>query len=104
VGVLRGADYLRHKVIAPGDEVAVQYRPVVVQTTDGESVSGVILNEDTFAVRIREPSGRVRSFVKSDLATRRVDPNRSLMPSYRTMFTDAELDDLVAFLARQGRP
>ena len=67
-------------------------------TKTGETVIGTTLNEDTFSVQIRALDGAVRSFNRSELATLRVERDTSFMPSYRTIFDEAELDDLVAYL------
>ena len=105
VGIRRGTEYLRQKLIDPSKDVTERYRPVHLETKTGETVTGTTLNEDTFSVQIRALNGAVRSFNRNDLATFRVDRDASFMPSYRKVFGDAELDDLVAYLAslRAGR-
>jgi putative heme-binding domain-containing protein len=99
IGVRRGSDYLRQKLIDPAKDVAERYRPVHLETKTGETVIGTTLNEDTFSVQIRALDGAVRSFNRSELATLRVERDASFMPSYRTIFDEAELDDLVAYLS-----
>jgi hypothetical protein len=70
-------------------------------TRDGEDVAGVRVNEDTFSIQIREANGVIRSFFKSELAELHKDFGKSPMPSYATVLTKNEVDDLVAFLASQ---
>jgi len=103
IGTLRGPEYLREKLVVPGKSLDNRFRAGFLQTMSGETVSGIIVHEDTFSVVIRAPSGKLLSFGKSDLKTYRVAAEESLMPSFLNIFTDSELDDLVAFLARQGR-
>ncbi len=57
------------------------------------------VNEDTFTIQLRDASGRFYSFRKSDLTNLKKQPNVSLMPSYDSKLTPAELDDLIAYLA-----
>jgi putative heme-binding domain-containing protein len=96
VGRHRGQAYLRHKLVDPQNEVLEPYQPIRVTTTTGASFTGTILNEDTFSLQIRDLNGSVHSFQKSDLTEHEVQQHKSLMPSYRSVFNDAELDDLVA--------
>lgn len=101
VGLLRGAEYLRQKLVDPNRDVSTGFRAVSVKTVEGASLSGIVLNEDTFSVQLRDLSGRVYSFQKSDLKVYEVNKHSSLMPSYRGVFNEPELDDLVAFLVAQ---
>jgi len=103
VGRLRGAEYLRRKLVAPQENVAAAYRTIIVQASDGDPMSGLIVAEDTFSVQFRDRSGKLHSHQKSELKVYRIEPDRSLMPAYGNVFTNAELDDLVAFLAGLGR-
>jgi putative heme-binding domain-containing protein len=112
VGRRRSADYLRRSLVDPSADVPQSYTPwraeislpenflyVRVVTRDGQEISGVRVNEDTFSIQIREATGAIRSFFKSDLAELHKDFGKSPMPSYATVLTKDELDDLVAFLA-----
>jgi putative heme-binding domain-containing protein len=112
VGRRRSADYLRRSLVDPSADVPQSYTPwraeislpenflyVRVVTRDGQEISGVRVNEDTFSIQIREATGAIRSFFKSDLAELHKDFGKSPMPSYAILLTKDELDDLVAFLA-----
>jgi putative heme-binding domain-containing protein len=112
VGRRRSPDYLRRSLVDPSADVPQSYTPwraeislpenflyVRVVTRDGQEVAGVRVNEDTFSIQIREATGAIRSFFKSDLAELHKDFGKSPMPSYATALTKGELDDLVAFLA-----
>jgi cytochrome c oxidase cbb3-type subunit 3 len=116
VGALRGSAFLRQSLLEPGaafPERAVPYEPfafpayVVVQAQprDGAEVTGLRLNEDSFTIQVRDQEGRVRSFRKADLERLHAEAGTSLMPSYRDLLTEAELNDLVAYLMTlQGKP
>jgi putative heme-binding domain-containing protein len=80
------------------------YLLVEVTTTKGERVAGSRLNEDAFSVQLRDGEGRIRSFLKSELANLQKRWGESPMPSYKDVFSASELDDIVAYLASLGRP
>ena len=112
IGIRRGPAHLRRALLEPEADVPEnfsQYRwytiipdnflQVRLVTKDGQHMTGVRLNEDTFSIQIRDLSGRVRSFFKSELTELHKDWGKSFMPSYRDIFSKEELDDVVAFLA-----
>ena len=117
VGALRGPAFLREALLAPGDALPTgpatgypwgeyaRYLLVHAVTAQGQSVQGVRANEDAFTIQVRDAAGRLHSLRKADL--RRLDKEfgKSVMPGYRGVFTDAELQDLIAYLSSlKGTP
>lgn len=118
VGLSRSPAYLRESLLAP--EAAVperfaEYRLIIpmpddflivrVTTREGREVAGIRLNEDPFSIQMRDLDDGIHSFLKSELKEVRHERGTSPMPSYRTVFSAAELDDLVAYLSSQrSRP
>jgi putative heme-binding domain-containing protein len=111
IGLRRGAAHLRASLIAPeadvpksfvvyraGTSIADNFLQVRVVTNDGKRIKGVRVNEDTFTIQLREASGRVHSFFKSELSELHKDWGKSPMPSYRDVYSKEELDDVVAYL------
>ncbi len=99
IGALRSADFLRRTILDPRSSVPEGFAFVRVRTRDGASVSGVRVNEDTFTIQLRDASGAFHSFRKQDLADLQKDFTKSPMPSYRQKLSDADADDLVAWLS-----
>lgn len=99
VGLLRGAAYLREAIEAPEAAVLPRHRTVRVSEAGGADVMGLRVNEDTFSIQILTPAGEHRSYRKRDVREVALLPDESLMMSYAGQFDDAELDDLVAYLA-----
>jgi len=102
---------LRQKILDPSNPLPPPgggrgARPLVVvaRAKDGREIRGVRRNEDTFSLQMVDGSGQLHLLEKPELAGVRYE-NRSLMPGdYATRLSDAELQDLVAYLARlKGR-
>ena len=111
IGLRRGAKHLRTSLLDPEADVPksyLQFRPgtaitdnflqVRLVTRTGQRISGVRVNEDSFTIHVREMSGEVHSFFKSELRELHKDWRKSSMPSYQKVFTQTDLDDLVAYL------
>ena len=111
VGRRRSATYVRHVLVDPSTDVPKSYTAwradvslpenflyVRVVTRDGQEFGGVRVNEDTFSIQIRDATGAIHSFFKSELAELHKDFGKSPMPTYAKVFTKDELDDLVAYL------
>ncbi len=116
IGLRRGAAYLRAALTDPeadvpkgltafGPDASIPENFLLVRaaTKGGQRLTGIRVNEDTFSIQLRDSSGRVRSFFKSELTELQKDWGKSPMPGYREVFSNAELDDVVAFLVSLGR-
>jgi cytochrome c oxidase cbb3-type subunit 3 len=97
VGRRRGIAFLEESVLRPEAFVPNNYRAVQVILKAGQTVSGVRLNEDDLSIQLRDTSGNLRSFLKEGIREIRRD-KPSLMPSYESRLSRAELTDLIAFL------
>jgi putative heme-binding domain-containing protein len=116
IGLRRGAAYLRlaltnpeadvprgYSSFGPDTSIPENFLLVRVVTRNGQRLTGVRVNEDTFSIQLRDSSDQVHSFFKSDLTELHKDWGKSPMPGYREVFSNAELDDVVAFLVSLGR-
>ena len=110
IGASRGSAYLRQSFLGPAETLPrasspvpgrgfVEFLPVRVVTADGREVRGVRINEDPFTIQVRDMSNRFHSFRKSDTKEIEKEFGKSLMPSFRGKLTDAEVDDLAAYLS-----
>lgn len=99
IGGRRSAASLRESLLDPNAEVAEGFMSVRAVTRDGEKVDGIRVNEDNFTIQILDRSGRLHSFRKSALADLEVRPGESAMPSYKGVFLENDLQDLVAYLS-----
>lgn len=97
IGIKRSAAHLRQSLVDPAAELPADFLEVTYEQ-NGTRVKALRLNEDTFSVRLLTLDGQVRGFWKADLTGYQPDHGATPMPSYRGRLTEAELDDLVAYL------
>jgi len=111
VGLRRTPAYLRTAVADPAADIPenfIQYRWVInipdnflivrLTTRDGRKLIASRINEDSVSIQVRDQEGRLYSFFKDELAELHKDWGASPMPRFRGVFTDAELDDVAAYL------
>jgi cytochrome c oxidase cbb3-type subunit 3 len=99
IGDSRSAKHLRESIVNPQAAVPEGYLLVTVTPKDGPAVTGARVNEDSFSIQVRDASGRSYSFWKSALTKIDKQRGKSPMPSYQGQLSDAEVTDLVAYLA-----
>ena len=98
VGERRSAAYLRAALLDPAANLPDGFTMAEITTAAGEHITGIVLNEDTFALQMRDLTGNLHSFWKQDLTALEEHDDRTPMPSFRGRLTDRELHDLVAYL------
>lgn len=98
IGANRRAVEIERALVDPNADAAPQNRSVRVVTKDGTTVTGRLLNIDTFSVQLLDSNENLRSFVRSDLRESTV-LQKSSMPSYKDKLSPQELADVVSYLA-----
>lgn len=112
IGTRRSPTNLRTSLLDPQGQIPDTfgvYRRIIyipdnflqvrIVTRDGRRITGARINEDTFTIQVRDYSDHVSSFRKEELAELHKDWGVSPMPSYRGALSEAEIQDLVAYLA-----
>jgi putative heme-binding domain-containing protein len=97
IGLLRLAADLERSIVDPNAEIEPQNRMFRVVMRDGQTITGRLLNHDTFTVQIIDAKEQLRSFAKASLRDFAFI-DTSPMPSYRGKLTAEELTDLVRYL------
>ena len=100
IGAKRAVRHMRESIVNPNADIPLDYRSVSVTDRAGTTISGIHLNEDEYSVHLRDVSGNLRSFMKSDL-TQIALPRQSLMPPFASL-SAADLENLVAYLSALG--
>jgi quinoprotein glucose dehydrogenase len=98
IGANRRMVELERALLEPNSAAAPQNRLVRVVTKDGVTITGRLLNIDTFTVEMLDSEENLRSFLKSDLRESAV-LGTSNMPSYKDRLSPQEIADLVGYLA-----
>jgi len=78
-----------------------QNRSFHAVTLDGRTVTGRLLNQDTFTVQIIDTDEHLRSFDKSTL--REFGFSETPMPSYRGKLEPQEMADVISYLSSLKR-
>jgi putative heme-binding domain-containing protein len=97
IGTLRGADALQRSLADPNATIQPVNRYVRAVTSDGKTITGRRLNEDTFTVQLIDQQERLVSLMKADLRQYAVIMS-SPMPSYKDKLSPQDLADVVAYL------
>jgi putative heme-binding domain-containing protein len=97
IGALRRTAEIEQSILDPNAEVLPQNRFYRVVTKQGETITGRLLNLDSFNVLLLDSKERLLSLQRSNL--READFMKdSPMPSYRGKLSTQELADVVAYL------
>jgi len=97
VGQLRRASDLERALLDPGGAVRPQNRTVRVVTRDGTTITGRLLNHDTFTLLMLDSQEQLRALSKSSLREI-VFIKTSAKTSYRGRLTAQEIADVVSYL------
>lgn len=98
IGVARSRTALVREIRSASEYIPQGYEPVTVVMRDGRQIKGARKNEDSFSIQIMETNEQLSTFLKKDLREV-IEEKKSLMPDYEAAkLTEAELDDLLAYL------
>ena len=96
IGQVRRSVELERSLVDPAAEVLPTGRFYRVVTKDGGTVTGRLLNIDTYTVQMMDTNEQLRSFNKANLKEHGFIP--SPMPSFKSTFNTQELADVVSYL------
>jgi putative heme-binding domain-containing protein len=104
VGVARTRAQTARQIRGEVPDFRIGYEPVLLTTPSGQQIQGVKKNEDLFSVQIMDTRERIQGYLRQDLAAV-ANVEISAMPTFsRDKLSDAELDDLLAYLAALRGP
>ena len=103
IGASAPVDYLVESLLAPNEKIKEGYHSLIVETTDGEEYSGILLRETPSELTLLDAANQIASIPKQKIANRTT--GGSLMPAGLIEGLDAsEQMDLFCFLAQLGKP
>jgi putative heme-binding domain-containing protein len=97
IAALRRTVEIERSLLEPNEEVLPQNRMYRAVTKTGETITGRLLNLDTFTVQILDSKERLLSLQRTDLRESGFVKD-SIMPSYRDKLSTQEVADVVAYL------
>jgi len=97
IGMVRRTAELQRSLLDPDAEVLAQNRYYRVVTKDGQTVTGRLMNEDTFSIQMIDTTEKLRSFKIAELREHAFVA-KSPMPSYKDKLTPEELSNLIGYL------
>jgi cytochrome c oxidase cbb3-type subunit III len=97
IGMIRRAVEIEKSLSTPDSSMQPQNRSARLVTKNGTTVTGRILNQDTFTVELVDDLQHLRSFSRSDIRELTME-TKSNMPSYKEKLSSQELADLTAYL------
>jgi putative heme-binding domain-containing protein len=89
---------LERSILEPDAEILPRNRFYRIVTRDGDTITGRLLNHDTFSVQLIDPKEQLLAFQKSTLREHGFVKD-SPMPSYQDKLTPQELTDVITYLA-----
>ena len=103
IGASAPVDYLVESLLDPNETIKEGYHSLIVETTNGEEYSGVLLRETPSELTLLDAANQIASIPKQKIANRTI--GGSLMPAGLIEGLSAsEQMDLFSFLARLGKP
>ena len=71
----------------------------------GQALEGVLKNRNNYSLQLLDARGELHLLLVKDVRELTVSKNSMMPANYKTRFNAAEIDGLVAYLAKQtGRP
>jgi cytochrome c oxidase cbb3-type subunit III len=94
----RSTENIRLAIVAPSQLIEPGFAEVVVVTTSGQHIEGLVKNESAYSIQLQDLKGSFHSFSKSDVSEI-IRNTQSLMPP--STLSREQLQNIVAFLSRQ---
>ena len=103
IGASAPVDYLIESLLYPNRNIKEGYHSFVIETKDGEEVSGVVVQENTEQITVRDATNREVTVQKNNI--QRKTQGGSLMPSgLSDGLSASDQLDLYRFLSELGKP
>lgn len=109
IGAMRGPTSLEDRLIDPGANLPqngtgfysskwTEYLMFRAVEKNGHVIEGMRVGEDSFVIVLKDGSGKFHALWRPDLRSLAQEPGKSLMPSFKSALSPAQMDDLVAYL------
>jgi len=97
-GASHSVSDIRGAIVSPGQKSGVRKSLAKATTKDGQTVTGLVRNEDNFSMQLQSLDGALHLLAKSEVADLTFS-SKPLMPEdYATKLSQSELDHVIAYL------
>jgi putative heme-binding domain-containing protein len=97
VGAIRTPGSLQRSLLDPARSLLPANRAVRAITSNGRTIRGRRLNEDTYTLQLIDDKEQIVSLTKADLRSYEISRD-TVMPSYAGTLTVEEMSDVIAYL------
>ncbi len=94
----RPPEEIRDAITKPATMPGLGRSEATVTTRSGQSMTGVVRNEDNFSLQLQTPDGAFHSVVRADVASIAYSKTPLMPTDYGSTLTTTELNDLISFL------
>ena len=94
------AQNLKKDIVDPNDDITPGFAVITVVTRDSKKISGLERWLDNFSVRLVDESGNERTFLRDEVTSVAREMRSTMPDNYGKIFSEAELDDLVAYIMK----
>jgi putative heme-binding domain-containing protein len=98
----RTTEQLQDAILQPDKEVLPDDRVISFVTKDGKTVTGRLLNQDTYSVQIMDSNGQLAAYQRADVHNLHF-VEKGLMPSYNGKLSNQDVADILNYLATKGK-
>lgn len=102
-GSNRPAKQILSAILDPVANTDWKGKTAAVVTPDGQSMSGIVRNEDNFTLQLQTADATFHFFTKSELQSLEYQDHPLMPTNYAERLSRIELDDLVSYLLSVGR-
>ena len=103
IGARQNRTYLLESIVDPNKQIAQGFESIVLATSDGKVITGVLRGEDDKEVRLITAEGKLVTVAKDSIDERKRGP--SAMPADLVQkLSRTELRDLIEFLSTLRTP
>jgi len=99
----RNADAILQAITTPDSQLVPSSRVVTVMIRNGPSLTGVLRNEDNFALDLQTEDGQYHLLARSDLTDMHYTDHSLMQRNYGTLLSPEELNDVASFLIAESR-
>ncbi|HEU0124594.1 MAG TPA: c-type cytochrome [Bryobacteraceae bacterium] len=100
-GGSRSASVIRMAIEDPGANGSKGFEKAHVELNNGRSLDGVLKNRNNFSLQLLDARGDLHLVLVNDVRTLTVSKNSVMPANYKARLSGAEIDGLVAYLAKQ---